>query len=342
MMMRIRFAAEKDRVRWDAFVAAHKEGTPYQFWAWQEAVRKAYGYQHRYLLAEKENSICAILPLIDFRIPFRGSRLISLPFCDAGGILAQGKEGAMALMEHAEEYASCQLRTISPQLPHLENQTKKVRMLLDLPADSASLMDGLKSKVRSQVRKPQREGLSAHLGGHELVDDFYAVFSENMHDLGSPVHSRRWIEAVVESYGENCRVGAVYTPQGEIAAAGIILLHPELVVIPWASARRVFNHLNPNMLLYWTFLSFACDSGYPCFDFGRSTPEEGTYRFKKQWGAMPYPLYWYQIPDARTHKGKKHQKETSLLRCCVTGVWQKLPLSVTNILGPELRKYISL
>jgi FemAB-related protein (PEP-CTERM system-associated) len=345
-MMRIRLAAEEDRERWDAFVAAHKEGTPYQFWAWQEAVRKAYGYKHRYLLAEKENSICAILPLIDFRIPFRGSRLISLPFCDAGGVLAQDMEVAGALIKHAEEYASCQLRAISPQLPQFENQTNKVRMLLDLPADSPSLMDGLKSKVRSQVRKPQRDGLSAHLGGQELVDDFYTVFSENMRDLGSPVHSRRWIDAIVASYAEKCRVGVVYTPQGEIAAAGIILLHPGLVAIPWASARSVFNRLNPNMLLYWSFLAFACDQGYPCFDFGRSTPNEGTYRFKKQWGAIAHPLYWYDVPGKCGHNhrlgSKRAQNQMSGVRRGITRVWQRLPLSVANILGPELRKYISL
>jgi hypothetical protein len=120
------------------------------------------------------------------------------------------------------------------------------------------------------------------------------------------------------------------------------------VVIPWASARTVFNKLNPNMLLYWTFLSFACENGYSRFDFGRSTPEEGTYRFKKQWGAVPHPLYWYEVPGERTRSytqgegPEEIQNRTSILRSCVTSVWQKLPLSIANTLGPELRKYISL
>lgn len=347
--MQIRRATEDDRNRWDAFVAAHSEGTPYQFWAWQEAVKKAYGYKHQYLLAEEADNICGILPLIDFRVPLRGSRLISLPFCDAGGVLAQDDNIAVALMKKAEQHTSFHLRSTSPQLPHLVNNTNKVRMLLDLPADGATLMEGLKSKVRSQVRKPYRDGLNAHLGGHELVNDFYTVFSENMRDLGSPVHSRDWIDAIVESYAEKARVGVVYTPQGDIAAAGIILLHPNLVVIPWASARSVFNKLNANMFLYWTFLEFACDSAYPRFDFGRSTPEEGTYRFKKQWGATPHPLYWYDVsaePRQRYRQGagcnKAMQRRTSYLRRGITSVWQRLPLSVANILGPELRKYIAL
>lgn len=346
--MQIRRATAADMQRWDAFVAAHKEGTPYQFWAWQEAVEKAYGYRHQYLLAEDGNDICGILPLIDFRMPLCGSRLISLPFCDAGGVLARDQRTAAALLEQAEQTASYKLRATSAQLPHLENKTSKVRMVLDLPGDSTILMERMKSKLRSQVKKPQRDGLSVQLGGRELVDDFYAVFSENMRDLGSPVHSRGWIDAIVEFYADKCRVGAVYTPQGEVAAAGIILLHPALVTIPWASARTVFNRMNPNMLLYWSFLSFASDNAYPHFDFGRSTPEEGTYRFKKQWGAKPYPLYWYEVPGGqganytRQERQKDVQDRGSFLRHCITSMWQRLPLPVANTLGPELRKYISL
>jgi lipid II:glycine glycyltransferase (peptidoglycan interpeptide bridge formation enzyme) len=207
----------------------------------------------------------------------------------------------------------------------------------------------MKAKVRSQINKPQRDGLTAKLGQMELIHEFYMVFAENMRDLGSPVHSRHWIEAVVRAYGEQCRIAVVYTPQGEVAAAGIILLHPNLVVIPWASTRQRFNRMNPNMLLYWTFLSFACDHGYPQFDFGRSTPDEGTYRFKKQWGASPQPLYWYELPtqlgqgaEAQTESPSLRQRAINRGTSLVAKLWQKLPLPVANALGPKVRKYISL
>jgi hypothetical protein len=31
------------------------------------------------------------------------------------------------------------------------------------------------------------------------------------------------------------------------------------------------------------------------FDFGRSTMNEGTYKFKKQWGCEPTQLHWSEI-----------------------------------------------
>jgi hypothetical protein len=35
---------------------------------------------------------------------------------------------------------------------------------------------------------------------------------------------------------------------------------------------------------YWEAIRFSLKKGFRRFDFGRSTPHEGTYKFKQQWG----------------------------------------------------------
>ena len=341
--MQIRLAEETDQAAWDAYVSNHPDGLAYQFFAWQKAVSAAYGYRHRYLLAESEGQICGLVPLIDFRIPFVGSQLVSLPYCDAGGVLADEESITIALIRHAENMADgCfLLRATAELLPGHKNRTDKVRMLLGLPDGSEALLSGMKAKLRSQVKKPTRDGLTAKIGGKELIDDFYPIFAENMRDLGSPVHSRRWIETIVGNYQQRVLLAVVYSPEGVAAAAGVVLLHPVTVSIPWASALRQFNRLNPNMLLYWTVLAYAADHGHQRFDFGRSTPGEGTYRFKEQWGAVPHPLFWYELP-AKVDTVAETVSLPSPGRSFVTKLWQKLPVSAANILGPPLRKYISL
>ncbi len=62
-------------------------------------------------------------------------------------------------------------------------------MLLRLPETSDELMAGFKAKLRSQVKKPIRDGLMSELGGLELLEDFYRIMAINMRDLGSPTHS---------------------------------------------------------------------------------------------------------------------------------------------------------
>jgi len=344
--MQIRTATENDQPAWDNYVLNHPKGLAYQLFAWKRAVKKAYGHDAHYLLAEDGSELCGILPLIDFRIPFFGSSLISLPYCDAGGVLADSPEIARELLKNttsvAEESGSkCQIRSTVAIESELSNSINKVRMLLELPTDSKQLQAGLKAKLRSQVKKPIRDGLTANFGGAELLTQFYKVFSENMRDLGSPVHSFRWFEAVVAAYGEHCRVAVVYTTEGIPAAAGVVLLHKNTVCIPWASALRKYNRLNPNMLLYWTFLTFSADNGYRCFDFGRSTPGEGTYRFKEQWGAKPHPLHWYDYPSIE-YSPDEQSTRPATVRQFVESIWQKIPLGLANSLGPRLRKYISL
>ncbi|WP_305046470.1 FemAB family XrtA/PEP-CTERM system-associated protein [Geoalkalibacter sp.] len=342
--MNIRGFQESDGPAWDEFVLSRTEGTAYQLTGWKQAVESAYGFRGAYLLAKQGSTLRGVLPLIDFRVPLAGRALISLPYCDAGGVLADSAEVAEALYHEAlvlaeRRGARCTIRSTAPLAFAGEAQTGKVRMLLDLPSGSAALLSSLKSKLRSQVNKPARDGLTTKLGGAELVGDFYGIFSANMRDLGSPVHSRRWIEAVVSAYGQRARVAVVYTPHGKAAAAGIVLRHATTISIPWASSLRKYNNLNANMLLYWTFLSQAADEGFKVFDFGRSTPGEGTYRFKEQWGARPHPLHWYEAAAA-TRQGT--DATPSRKRRMAAALWSRMPEAGTLWLGPRIRKYISL
>lgn len=162
-----------------------------------------------------------------------------------------------------------------------------------------------------------------------------------MRDLGSPVHSKKLFSAIMEQYGEKARIGLTEY-EGECISAGLILSTKDHTSIPWASSLRNFNHLAPNMLLYWNFLKFAADSGKKIFDFGRSTENEGTFRFKKQWGAEPFPLTWYSFSPSTLLQSVNVAHDKISGRERVANVWKKLPISITNILGPQLRKYINL
>lgn len=339
--MLVRSFQPRDRDAWDVYVLGHPEGSAYQMIAWKEAVEAAYGFNGCYLLAVEGTEILGVLPLIDFQIPMIGRAFISLPYCDVGGVLANNEEIAAVLLESARQKAmdaraGCKIRSSHPLPVKGPCQTGKVRMLLSLPTSSEQLLAGLKSKLRSQVKKPLRDGLTVKMGGIELIDQFYNVFCHNMRDLGSPVHSRCWIEAIISGYGERARIGVVLTPDGDPAAAGIILWHPTTMSIPWASSLRKYNHFNANMLLYWTFLAFAADQCVAQFDFGRSTPGEGTYRFKEQWGAEPRQLYWHNLT------GDKETSSVSSKRQLAANLWSRLPEAGASWLGPRIRKYISL
>lgn len=341
----IRLATKTDQQAWDDYVLSHHEGLAYHLFAWKMAVEKAYRFRGLYLLAERKKQICGVLPLICFSIPFLGHKLVSLPYCDAGGTLTDDDTIAEVLLDKAKVLMRIKktnhfkIRSLKESTATSCNSVNKVRMVLALPENAESLLKSLKSKLRSQIKKPLRDGLTAKIGGLELVPQFYTIFAENMRDLGSPVHSLPWIENIVNAYGKRAKVAVVYTPEGSPAAAGIILLHPATVSIPWASSLRRYNRLNPNMLLYWTFLSYAADHGFQKFDFGRSTPGEGTYKFKEQWGAKAEPLHWF---DLGTKESESQSPLSLQLRQKIETLWRKLPVKLTTVLGPCLRRYVDL
>nr|WP_319491260.1 GNAT family N-acetyltransferase [uncultured Desulfobacter sp.] len=342
----IRVATVSDKSAWDNYVLKHQNGIAYQLFAWKEAVEKAYHFEACYLMARENCKIKGVLPLVIFKLPFSKKKLISLPYCDAGGPLADDTLVERALFKKSLEIAQSAKVSIRSSKPFADlpsgntiNQ-QKARLLLNLPDGSDRFLEGLKAKVRSQVKKAYKNGLTSTLGSLNLLPDFYSVFSENMRDLGSPVHSKQWIHAILRYYGNRAHVALVYTPNGEPAAAGIILCHPKVVSIPWASSLRRFNKLNPNMMLYWTFLKFAADNGYPTFDFGRSTPGEGTFRFKKQWGARPEYLHWAEFKQDRqlSISGSSVSKSREFAESFI----RHLPIPAATTLGLIGRKYISL
>ena len=348
--MQVRLAKPEDKHAWDCYVDNHPSAVSYARFAWKEAIQQAYGHKSCYLLAEEAGEIKGILPLFDFRIPLCGHSLISLPYCDAGDILADnGDVRNMLLSESmviAKKSKAKELLIRSLRKDLFENtfedwlvdvQTDKVRMCLMLPGSSEELWKSFKSKLRSQVRKAEKNGLHFRWGTLDDLAAFYQVFSQNMLDLGSPVHSRKWIEKILANYGESARMGLVFKEDIPVGC-GIILFTKHTVSIPWASTLREYNRLSPNMMLYWNFLKFSADNEKKIFDFGRSTPNEGTYRFKKQWGAEPEQLFWYSLEK----KQSVGNSSIGVSREWVGQQWAKMPLALVNIVGPYLRRYISL
>ena len=357
-----------DSVVWDAYVNAHPKSTLYHLYNWKNIVEKTYAHKTYYLIAidssnstnltNPSNPVIGILPLVHIKHFIFGNSLISIPFFDLGGILADNDEVEKALLSEAIKLAQ-KLKAKNIELRHTKplsclrelnssnsinpitvvTKSHKVRMLLDLPESPEELMKFFKSKLRSQIKKPVKEGLKSKIGGLELIDDFYEVFLVNMRDLGSPIHSKKLMLCVLEEFPENAKIILIYKGD-EVIACSLIVGFKDTLENPWASALRKYSRLSPNMLLYWTMQEYACDNGFKYFDFGRSSPDEGTYKFKKQWGAKPFPLHWQYISLNGKSIGAQASKKSEFEKAIQ--YWQKLPVPVTKIIGPMIRKHIGL
>jgi FemAB-related protein (PEP-CTERM system-associated) len=311
---------------------------------WLLTLQRGLGHVPYCLEAREGEKIGGLLPLVYVRSLLFGRFLSSLPYLNSGGVMADGPAIATLLIDRAVQLADelnvryLELRHEQPvEHPALTGQmTDKVHMRLPLPANSQELWNHLPSKVRNQVRKGQKVNLTVEWGGHPLLPAFYDVFSENMRDLGTPVYGKKLFTSILDQFPDRAELAVVR--HGPVAVAVALLLHGwGLSEVPSASSLRHYRASNANMLLYWHLLERTVKRGNGIFDFGRSTKDSTTHRFKKQWGARPEPAVWQyyvrrgSIGDLRPDNPRYRR----LIR-----LWQHLPISVTRRLGPWIMSRI--
>ncbi len=326
---------------WDDYAAGHALGTAYHRAAAVEIGRRAFGLRTWFLTARRtDGAIGGILPVIEQSSLLFGRFLVSVPFFTYGGVLADEDAAAVALAERAAELARerradhVELRQAAPiEGLSLPARLEKVSMVLPLPATEEALGKQLGSKLRSQIRRAERESPDVVWGGSELIPEFYRVFAVTMHSLGTPVYPRRFFATACEAFGELARVLVIRMNQ-EVQAAAIVVRHGSRLEVPWAAATESAKRAALNMRMYWELLRFALESKAESFDFGRSSADSGTYRFKAQWGAQPLQLHWYYwLPHSAPLPKLNHSNpKYALAAAC----WRRMPLWCANLLGPRI------
>jgi serine/alanine adding enzyme len=307
---------------------------------WLPIMREAFGHKVMLIQAREGEQILGALPLALVKSALFGRFLVSLPYVNCAGVDASSDEVARKILDKAVELADehdvkyLELRH-GREIDHpalTQKNDTKVLMRLALPDAAEKLITGFKSKLRSQIRSGEKHNFDVTFGGHELLAPFYDVFSRNMRDLGTPVYSWRLFAAIFKHVGEKAEMCVVRLGKRPVAAA--LLVHArEVTEVPSASSLRAFNSTNANMVMYWHLLKRAIERGQKLFDFGRSTIDSNTFRFKKQWGAQPQPSVWQYY----VRRGSIDQLRPDNVRFSLAiRAWQHLPVWLTRLIGPAI------
>lgn len=329
---------------WDTYVSGHAAATAYHRGAGVMIGADAFGLRPYFLVARSEHGLHGVLPLVEQSSLLFGRFLVSVPFFTYGGILADDPAIALQLAQRAGELAR-ERRAAHVELRHsgqmpdlgLPERLDKVSMVLPLPESTDELSKRLGSKLRSQIKRAEREAPEIVWGKRELIPEFYQVFSRGMHELGTPVYPRRFFDVVCGAF-EDIHEVLVVRRAGVVEAAAIMVRHGQRVEVPWAACTDAGKRASLNMRMYWEMLKRSVESGASEFDFGRSTVDSGTYRFKAQWGAVPRQLHWHYclapgiaLPQLN-HSNPKYARAAAL--------WRSMPLWCANLIGPHISRHL--
>lgn len=326
---------------WDTFVRGAPGWTHFHLIGWLRVIERVHGHECLPLAVRgADGRLAGVLPLVRVKSLIFGHYLVSMPFVNYGGPLGTD-EAVRALTARAVELAASggarllELRSREPLPIDLPVSHRKITVVLDIPAgDPEALFNSFKGKLRSQVRRPQKEGVTVRFGPDQVAP-FYDVFAEHMRDLGTPVQPRALFTALAAEFGEDAWFGCAWLGDAPIAC-GLGFRWGGEFEMTWASALAAHNAISPNMALYWAFMEKAAAEGLTLFNFGRCTPDSGTHRFKKQWGSRDVPLYWYQSARGEAHTPSPDDGAFSW----GPRLWKKLPLPLATLLGPRIVRFI--
>ncbi len=264
--------------------------------------------------------------------------LVSTPQAAYGGILADSESDSGALLARAREISReekvrfLELRNFHPHqgCPDLPTKDLYVTFRRELSEDSEKVFLSIPRKTRAECREGIRNGLEFKVD--EIgVDGFYAIYSRNVRDLGTPVFSKRLFANGPRVFGRECRIFSVHW-KGKAVAAVWTLFYRDEVIPYYGGSVRQYNRLGVNNFMYWMLIQYGCKNGYGIYDFGRSKKGTGSFDFKKHWGMTMTDLpYQYDLV------GQKSLPDTSPLNPRFDlgiRLWRKLPLPVANAIGP--------
>jgi FemAB-related protein (PEP-CTERM system-associated) len=328
---------------WDRFVSQQPTGSFYHRFGWKAVNERSFGHKSLYLAAVSDHEIRGVFPLVAFKGGIFGKLACSMPFVNYGGICTADAEAERLLLQEARSlvkqlgYDYLEIRSTRKLGEDLLTSEHKVSMTIALDKDPDTLWNALKTKHRTAIRHAYKNDLTVSRGGSDLLDVFYDILSRSWRSLGTPVYRKSYFENILRAFPRETAIFVVRHKEIPIATAFNGHSHGTVEGM-WAGVLPEHRRLDPNYALYWEMIKDACERGFQTYHLGRSSVDSGAEAFKKKWNAYPTQLYWqYMVRDGRPMPSLNVTNPKFHL---AIQVWKRLPLRVTQLLGPLVAKGI--
>lgn len=317
-------------------------GTIFHRPRWLRAVEAGTGERACGFVVRQLGLVRGWLPLTEVRSMLFGKAIVSSGFAVGGGILAETPEIggllARAAQDHATQhgFASAELRGGDVPEGWQAVSGKHCGFERALAGDDEAELLAIPRKARAEVRKGIDNMLEVRTGRSTAdLAAHYAVYSQSVRNLGTPVFPRSLFRAMLAAFPEEADILTVLR-EGKPIASVLSFYHDGAVLPFWGGGTFEARGARANELMYYRLMLHARGRGMERFDFGRSKVGSGPAKFKKNWGFEPQPLTYatWTAPGAKA----RDVDPTSEAYSRKIELWKRLPLPVANALGPVIAR----
>lgn len=326
------------RTRWDAFVLTCPEATFFHRAAWQNIIQEIFRHPTYFFYAETAGEIRGVLPLAHVKSMLFGNALVALPFAVYGGVASNDQDTTKALQIEAQQLAHklgvdhLELRNIKPQNADWPTQDLYVTFRKEILPDVEGNMQAIPRKQRAMVRKGIKNGLISTVDKN--ADHFFKLFSDNVHRHGTPAMPKRYFEALLQTFGDDCEILTVAGTDGQLLSSVLSFYFRDEVLPYYAGDDESARHLAANDFKYWELMRRSCERGLKVFDYGRSKQGTGSFSFKKNWGFEPQPLH-YEYCLYKRDSIPQNNPNNAKYKLFIEA-WRRMPIGLANWLGPHI------
>jgi peptidoglycan pentaglycine glycine transferase (the first glycine) len=297
---------------WDEQIATAPGGHVLQSWAWGE-LKSGFGWQAQRLSVAAASaqvlyrSLPAGMgtlayipkgPTVDWQDQRSGQALL-----EALRPLAQQKRAICLKIEpdleddpaHAERLRSMGFRPS----PHQVQPRRTI--LVDLDADSDTILKRMKSKTRYNIRLAGRKGITIREGDQADLPAFYRLMQATGTRDGFGIHSQAYYEAAHHLFVPQDRARLLLAEyEGQILAALVVFALGETACYMYGASSDQHRNRMPTYPLQWQAMQWAKERGCRQYDLWGVPDEEpdaleaqfterhdglwGVYRFKRGFG----------------------------------------------------------
>ncbi len=330
---------------WDELLEDHDGATIFHSSAWAKVLSETYRYDPKYFVRFSGDRLSTLLPLMEVRSIFTGTRAVSLPFTDFSPPIVEDEDDlnrifdASVVFGREAGWKRIELRGVKPGRLKGQPAVEYLTHDLDLESDIERMRSKVHESAMRNVRKSLRKGVTIEQRNTlEGIRHFYTLNRLTRKRHGLPPQPYSFLASVhrnIISRGLGTVWLALY--QGKCVAGAIFFNFKDRVLFKYGASDARYHRLRANNLVMWEAISKYAEGEYRTLNFGRTDLENsGLRRFKTGWGSIESSVsyYTYDLSTGSFVREGKMVKE-----------WQKriltrTPVPILGLLGSLMYRHI--